>query len=55
MSLETNGKKFITFGAALAMTMSWSLHKSIFLAVVHGMLSWLYVLAWIVTRGPVQP
>jgi hypothetical protein len=34
----------ITFGTALAITISWSLNHSIIWAVVHGFFSWLYVL-----------
>ena len=34
----------IGFGSALAMTISWSMNKSIFWAIVHGFLSWLYVI-----------
>lgn len=40
----------ITLGAALAITISWSRHKSIFLAIVHGFLSWLYVIYYWVSR-----
>ncbi len=40
----------ITFGTALAITISWSLHKSIFWAILHGLLSWFYVLYFAVTR-----
>jgi len=34
----------ISFGSALAITISWSLHKSILWAILHGILSWLYVI-----------
>ena len=34
----------ITFGTALAITISWSLNKSILWAIIHGLLGWLYVL-----------
>ena len=34
----------IGFGSALAITMSWSLNKSILWAIVHGFLSWIYVI-----------
>ncbi len=40
----------ITLGSALAITISWSRHKSIFLAIVHGFLSWLYVIYYWVSR-----
>jgi hypothetical protein len=34
----------IGFGSALAITISWSMNKSIFWAIVHGFLSWFYVI-----------
>jgi hypothetical protein len=34
----------ITFGTALAIAISWSTNKSILWAIVHGLLSWLYVI-----------
>ena len=37
-------KTGITFGSALAMVISWSANKSLLWAIVHGLLSWLYVL-----------
>ncbi|MDX8366072.1 hypothetical protein [Cytobacillus sp. IB215665] len=40
----------ITFGSALAIAISWSLHKSIIWACIHGLLSWIYVLYYALTR-----
>lgn len=37
-------KAGIGFGTALAITLSWSANKSLLWAVVHGMLSWIYVI-----------
>ena len=37
-------KTGITFGSALAMVISWTANQSLLWAVVHGLLSWLYVL-----------
>jgi hypothetical protein len=34
----------IGFGSALAITISWSVNKSILWAIVHGVLSWFYVI-----------
>lgn len=34
----------ITLGSALAVAISWSLHESIIWAIIHGLLSWIYVL-----------
>ncbi len=33
----------IGFGTALAITISWSANKSLLWAVIHGLLSWIYV------------
>lgn len=40
----------VTFGSALAITISWSLHKSVLLAIIHGLLSWFYVLFYVLVR-----
>lgn len=40
----------IGLGSALAIAISWSLHKSIVWATVHGVLSWLYVIYFALTR-----
>lgn len=39
------------FGSALAITISWSLHKSILWAMLHGGLSWFYVIYYALTRN----
>jgi hypothetical protein len=40
----TTIKAGISFGTALAISISWSINKSILWAIVHGFLSWIYVL-----------
>ena len=40
----------IGLGSAIAVAISWSLHKSIVWAAVHGVLSWLYVGYYAFTR-----
>ena len=40
----------IGLGSALAVAISWSLHKSIVWAAIHGVLSWLYVIWFALTR-----
>ena len=47
----TTIKAGIGFGTALAITISWSVNKSILWAIVHGFLSWLYVLYYALLRG----
>ena len=41
----------IGFGCALAIAISWSLHKSILWAMFHGVFSWLYVIYYAITRN----
>ncbi|WP_170293791.1 hypothetical protein [Pseudoxanthomonas kalamensis] len=36
-------KAGVSFGTALAITISWSANKSLLWAIVHGILSWVYV------------
>jgi hypothetical protein len=38
------------FGEILAVAISWSLHKSIIWAIIHGLLGWFYVVYYIFTR-----
>lgn len=38
-----------SFGTALAITISWSVHHSIFWACVHGVFSWFYVVYYFLT------
>ena len=56
MSKERSGsvpgaaKAGIGFGTALAITISWSANQSIVWAIVHGVLSWIYVIYFAFTR-----
>ncbi|WP_165352617.1 hypothetical protein [Bacillus infantis] len=43
-------KGAITFGSALAITISWSIHKSVLWAILHGFFSWFYVIYYVLTR-----
>lgn len=43
-------KAGVSFGSALAIAISWSQHKSIVWACIHGILSWFYVAYYAVTR-----
>jgi hypothetical protein len=44
-------KAGVSFGSALAIAISWSQHKSIIWAIIHGFLSWLYVAWYALTRA----
>jgi hypothetical protein len=43
-------KAGIGLGSAIAVAVSWSLHKSILWAIVHGVLSWFYVIYYVFNR-----
>ena len=43
-------KAGIGLGSAIAVTISWSLHKSIVWALVHGIFGWFYVGYYAFTR-----
>lgn len=47
---STTIKGGIGFGSALAIAISWSLHQSILWAILHGILGWLYVIYYALTR-----
>ncbi|WP_169829179.1 hypothetical protein [Tsuneonella mangrovi] len=40
----------IGFGSALAIAISWSLHKSIIWAMIQGFFGWFYVIYYVLTR-----
>lgn len=40
----------VGFGSALAIVISFTTHKSIIWAIIHGFFSWLYVLYYALTR-----
>jgi hypothetical protein len=43
-------KAGVSFGSALAMAISFHVHQSVLWAIVHGLLSWIYVVYYVVTR-----
>ncbi|MBC8404421.1 MAG: hypothetical protein H8E15_04290 [Planctomycetes bacterium] len=52
---NSNSKKIVrtgvSFGAVLAIAISWSANKSVLWAIIHGLLSWFYVIYFILTRA----
>ncbi len=40
----------VSFGSALAIAISWSVHHSIVWAIIHGAFSWFYVLYYALKR-----
>ena len=49
-STGSAAKAGVSLGSAIAVAISWSINKSIFWGIVHGVLSWLYVIYFAVTR-----
>ena len=47
-TVEKTVKSGISFGSALAMIISYTAYKSIGWAIVHGVLSWIYVIYYII-------
>ncbi len=47
---HTAAQSGIGLGSAIAVTISWHRNRSILLAVIHGVFSWLYVVYFAVTR-----
>jgi hypothetical protein len=47
---QSAAKAGIGFGACLAIVISWSLHQSILWAIFHGILGWIYVVYYVITR-----
>lgn len=43
-------KAGIGLGTAIAVAISWSVNKSIIWAIVHGVLGWLYIIYYALTR-----
>lgn len=51
MNTTSNAAKAgIGFGSALAITISWSVNKSILWAILQGFFGWLYVIYFAFTR-----
>lgn len=46
--VEKSVKAGISFGSALAMVISYTAYKSIGWAIIHGLLSWVYVVYYII-------
>ena len=41
----------ISLGSAIAVTVSWSLYHSLLWAIIHGILSWIYVIYFALFRS----
>ena len=52
MSLRksTTASTGISLGSAIAVTISWSMYKSVLWAIIHGIFGWLYVIYFVITQ-----
>ena len=50
ITVEKTVRSGITFGSCLAMVISYSNLHSIFWAIIHGLLSWIYVIYYIIVH-----
>lgn len=41
-------KKGVSFGACLAMVISWSINRSVLWAIIHGLFGWFYVIYYLI-------
>jgi len=48
VSRETFVRHGISFGSALAMVISYSNNESVVWAIIHGILSWIYVIYYVI-------
>ena len=47
---STTASTGISLGSAIAVTVSWSMYKSVLWAIIHGIFGWFYVIYFIITR-----
>jgi len=48
---KTSAKVGISFGACLAMVISYANWSSIFWAILHGLMGWIYVIYFVIKYG----
>jgi ABC-type Fe3+-siderophore transport system permease subunit len=48
--VQSTVKSGVGFGSALAMVISYTAHKSVLWAIIHGIFSWFYVVYFLFTR-----
>ena len=48
--VQSSARAGVGMGSALAIAISWSVHQSIVWAIIHGFLSWIYVVYYALTR-----
>ena len=50
MKKTTTASTGISLGSAIAVVISWSMYKSVFWAIIHGIFGWLYVIYYVITK-----
>jgi hypothetical protein len=48
--VQSTVRSGVGFGSALAMVISYTTHKSVLWAIIHGIFSWFYVIYFLLTR-----
>ena len=48
--VQSTVKSGVGFGSALAMVISYTAHKSVLWAIIHGIFGWFYVVYFLITR-----
>ncbi len=51
-AVQEGGSQAICLGTSIAVVCSWQRNKSILWAILHGVLSWFYVVYFAITRLP---
>ena len=47
---STTASAGISLGSAIAVSISWSMYKSVLWAIIHGFFGWLYVIYYVITK-----
>ena len=47
---STTASAGISLGSAIAVSISWSMYKSVLWAIIHGFFGWLYVIYYVIIR-----
>ena len=50
MKKTTTTSTGLSLGAAIAVTISWSIYESVLWAIIHGIFGWLYVIYYLITK-----
>ena len=48
--IEVNQSLIWSLGIAVAVSISWTTHKSVIWAIIHGMINWIYIMYYLITN-----